>query len=86
MQVKIEPRLFRGVPRTSEQPYSGLEVTCGLLVGGAGRRLLTSLQPVSHRWFRHPGHSRVMGKKLRCSPDGLQSFDQFRVNGLATRL
>lgn len=61
-------------------------MTDGLLVGGAGRRLLASLQPVSHRWFRHSHHRRVMSKKLRCGRDSLKGFDQFRVNGLAAGL
>jgi hypothetical protein len=86
VQVQIKPRLFSHVQRASEQPYSGLEMTDGLLVGRAGRRLLAGLQPVSHRWFRHSCHRSVMSEKLRRCPDGLQGFDQFRVNGLAPGL
>ena len=83
VQVQIKPRLFIRVQGTPEQSYSGLEMTDGLLVGGAGRCLLAGLQPVSYRWFGHSCRRRVMSKKFGRGPDGLQRFNQFRVNRLA---
>ena len=86
MQVQIESSRVSGVCCTSEQPYPGLEMTDGLLVGEAGRRLLAGLQPVSYCGFGHSCRRRVMRKKLGRRPDDFQGFDQFRVDGVAAVL